>query len=399
MTSGQRLTDKVVKTLPAPTIGNRITYDSEIGGFGCRVTAAGARAFVLNYRRKSDGTERRYTIGLWPAWSAPAAREEAKRLKREVDSGGDPVGDRRAERAAPTVADLGARFLEEHVAKLSPHSQTEYGSMPRSEVEPALGKLKVAAVEFEHVERLHARISKRAQVRANRVLTMMSRMFTLAIKWKLRTDNPCRGVERNREHQRRRYLKPDELPRLTKALAEYPNQQIADILRLLLFTGARKGEVLSATWDQFDLRAGLWVKPHNATKQRREHRVPLNAPARQLLQRLRKDSDGSPWVFPGRGGRQPREDLKYAWARICKAAGIGGLRIHDLRHSYASALASAGFSLPVIGALLGHVNPVTTSRYSHLFDDPLRLATERVGAILAGETEAEVVPLKGRGRP
>ena len=132
-------------------------------------------------------------------------------------------------------------------------------------------------------------------------------------------------------------------------------------------------------------------------KQEREHAIPLSAPARQLLGRLHKRSGDLPWIFPGRHGK-PREDLKYAWARICRAAGITGLRIHDLRHSYASNLVSAGFSLPVIGALLGHSQPATTARYSHLLDDPLRRATEAVGAIVSGNPSGEVLPLTKRGR-
>src|SRR5262249_8690585 len=114
--------------------------------------------------------------------------------------------------------------------------------------------------------------------------------------------------------------------------------------------------------------------------------------------RLQAQRNGSPWVFPGRDGGKPREDLKYAWARICKAAGIANLRIHDLRHSYASFLVSAGFSLPVIGALLGHATPVTTARYAHLFADPFGTATGRGGALIAAKPPAEVVPLKGARR-
>jgi integrase len=258
-----------------------------------------------------------------------------------------------------------------------------------------LGARKVAAVEFEHIERLHTAITRRAPVRANRALAITAAMFGLAVRWKLRADNPCKGVARNREHGRRRYLKPVELVRLTAALAGEPNQRSADVLRLLLLTGARKGEALCAKWDQIDLAAGVWTKPPTVTKQEREHIIPLSAPARQLLARLHECSGGSPWVFPERGGGAS-EDLRYAWARICKAAGISGLRIHDLRHSFASHLVSAGFSLPVIGALLGHSNPATTHRYSHLLDDPLREAAERVGAIVGGAPSGEIVPLKGR---
>src|SRR5262245_23366708 len=392
----QRLTDRIVKALPAPAHGNRIRYEGgEVKGFGVRITAGGSRAFILNYRRKSDGLERRYTVGTFPVWSVTAAREESKRLKRIIDGGGDPVGDHRAERAAPTVVDLAARFLEEHVAKQSPSTQGDYRSMLQRDVLPVLGTMKAAAVEFEHIERLHTRISKRAPIRANRMLTMAAKMFALAVKWKLRPDNPTKGVTRNREDLRRRYLKPDELVRLTKALAKDPNQQAADIFRMLLLTGARRGEVLSAAWDQFDLEAGTWTKPASSTKQRREHNVPLSAPARQLLARLDRST---PFVFPGRGGDQPREDLKYDWARICKAAKIENLRIHDLRHSFASHLVSAGFNLPLIGSLLGHATPTTTARYAHLLDDPLRVATERVGAIVAGAAPAEILPFREKQR-
>jgi integrase len=209
-------------------------------------------------------------------------------------------------------------------------------------------------------------------------------MFALAIKWRLRPDNPCKGVERNREHARKRYLSPDELVRLTRALAKYRDQRVADVFRLLLLTGARRGEVLSAKWEQFDLEQEVWTKPAASTKQKVEHQIPLSAPARQLLASLPKQDE---WLFPGYGGRH-RISLEHSWKLICKAAGITGLRIHDLRHSYASALVSAGFSLPVIGALLGHSHPQTTHRYAHLLDDPLRKATERAGEILAGPKKA-----------
>jgi integrase len=393
----ERLTDKLVRSLERPAKGNRITYDTDVAGFGARVTAAGAISFVLNYRRKADGRERRYTIGQFPAWSVAAARQRAAELRRAVDSGDDPVGEVAAERGAPTVADLCARFESEHLPKLRPSTQTMYRAFIANEVLPALGTVKVAAVEYEHIDRLLSRISKRAPYLANRVHALLSKAFALAIKWKWRVDNPTRGVERNQEIKRKRYLSADELTRLMRALAEHRNEQAANVFRLLLLTGARKGEVLSATWDQFDLLEGTWTKPAATTKQRSEHRIPLSAPARQLLAKIRKQGEPSEFVFPGPGPRGHRTNLKRDWAHLCAAAGITGLRVHDLRHSYASQLASAGVGLHVIGALLGHSQPQTTHRYAHLLDDPLRQATERVGAIIAGST-AEVVPLKGRHR-
>jgi integrase len=399
MTTGRRLTDQAVRQLPPPAKGNRIAYDNDVPGFGCRVTAAGAKSWILNYRRKADGVERRYTIGSWPSWSVVGAREEAKRLRRAVDGGGDPVGEAQAMRDAPTLADLAERFLAEHVARRRPSTQLAYRIVLRKYIVPALGRKKVAAVEPENIERLHALVSRQHPTQANRVLAVTAAMFQRAVKWKLRPDNPCKGVERNREHARRRYLRPDELTRLSAALAKDRNQRAANVFRLLLLTGARRSEVLFATWPQFDLAAGTWTKPAHATKQNREHTIPLSAPARQLLQRMhdQRHSD-SPWLFPGRNGKKPRQDTGYAWARVLAAAGIHGLRIHDLRHSYASALVNAGFSLPVIARLLGHSQVTTTARYSHLYDDVERQATERVGAIIAGKSPAPVVPLKGTRR-
>jgi integrase len=184
-------------------------------------------------------------------------------------------------------------------------------------------------------------------------------MFTMSIRWQWRTDNPCRGVERNQEHKRRRYLSADELARLTVALARHPDQQSANIIRLLLLTGARRGEVLAARWVDFNAGFDIWVKPGATTKQKTEHQVPLNAPARQLLLELRSQVPAdAEWLFPNSDGSH-RRDVKDAWASLCRAAKINNARVHDLRHTYASVLASAGHGLKIIGELLGHTQPST----------------------------------------
>ena len=151
-----------------------------------------------------------------------------------------------------------------------------------------------------------------------------------------------------------------------------------------------------------DVEDGTWSKPPSSTKQKEHHQVPLSAPALQLLSNIRKrQRPRAPFVFPGDGATGHRVELKKNWALITKAASIEGLRIHDLRHSYASQLVSGGASLPLIGALLGHSNPITTSRYAHLFNDPLRKAAEQVGAVIAaaGKPVKSVLKLKRRGRP
>lgn len=433
-----KLTETTVKKLPAPERGASIAWDDELKGFGVRVTAAGVKSFIFNYRTL-EKVERRKTIGRFPAWTVKAAREEAEQLKREVDQGGDPVKDERETRGAPTVKDLCDRYKDDELPKRRDSTADGYRAMIDKVIIPELGKRKLVSLQYEDVDALYRKLAKRTPYKANRVHSLLRRLFNLAQRWyrdHLRAanwDNPARGIERVSEDKRRRYLKPDEMKRLVQALADYPyleqvrlpkkdqyrneagelvkaalrrreephpiRQQSANVLRLLMLTGARRGEVMAARWEQFDLEAGTWTKPAAATKQKTEHQVPLSAPARQLLVEMYEARDKqSPYLFPGDKPDAHQKDIKNAWAAICEAAGIENLRIHDLRHSYAAFLASAGFSLPLIGALLGHTQTQTTARYAHLLDDPLREATERVGAILGGGESAEVVSIKGPGR-
>jgi integrase len=228
---------------------------------------------------------------------------------------------------------------------------------------------------------MHRKITARGRRhRANRALATLSKMMNLAIKWRLREVNPVVGVIRNQEGKRNRYLSGDETKCLMAALAVYPDKPAANVIRLLLLTGARRGEALGAMWAQFDLKKAIWVKPGRATKQRTEHRVPLSPPAVQILADMRKaDPDGTRLFPPGLAGK-----MRDHWFSTTEAAGISGVRMHDLRHSFASFLASAGLPLSIIGALLGHTQPSTTARYAHLFDDPLRAAAKRVGEIVTG---------------
>jgi integrase len=392
-----RLTDIDIKRLSAPKHDNRTTFDDAVKGFGIRITPADARTFILAYRRKSDGKQRRYTIGAFGAWNTTQAREEAKRLKRVVDGGGDPAGEREDSRAAPSMADLAARFIADYVPRKRPSTQRVYKQQIAADILPEFGEAKVAAVSHADVDTWHHRLSKRAPTHANRALAVLSKMFSLAVRWGMRADNPCKGIERNQEHKRNRYLSGAELARLSEALAELPDQGAANAVRLLLLTGARRGELLAAKWDDFDLKRAVWTKPGATTKQKTEHRVPLSAAACQLLAEMQEQADAGGYLFPARGGGH-RPHINEAWIRVRKAAKLPGARLHDLRHSFASIGASSGLSLPVIGALLGHTTPVTTARYAHLMDDPLRQATERIGAVISGKAAAEIVPLSKRRR-
>jgi integrase len=389
------LTSKIVKGLSPPARGSRITYDYEAGndprktvpGFGARITAAGSIAFVLNYR--IAGVERPMTIGSFPAWSVSQAREKARELRRMIEDGRDPLNERITEREAPTMRDLAKRYLEEHAIKK--RSRLDDEQMLRKRVIPELGAKKVAAVRFSDIAKLHAKITNDGSpIRANRCVALLSKMFSLSIRWEVRADNPAKSIERNPEQSRNRYLSGDELARLSKALVDLPSQQAANAIRMLLLTGARRMEVLAACWDQFDLNQGVWIKPSSHTKQKREHRVPLSAPALQLLATISRDG---PYLFPGRSGGH-LADIKKSWAQLCKAANLEGLRLHDLRHCYASILASSGASLPLIGALLGHTQTATTQRYSHLLDEAQRAATERVGAVVTGSNSADIITIR-----
>lgn len=387
----EKISDKLVKALLPPATGNRIAYDHEIKGFGVRITAAGVRSFVINYR--AGGRERRLTIGQYPTWSVTAARAEAQTLRRRIDLGRDPMRERHDEHAAPTVADLSRDYLERHAVKK--RSRRDDEAMIKNDILPRLGKMKVGDVRHADVDRLHREITKRAPIRANRVVACLSKMFSLAQKWDWRSDNPVRGIERNPEERRNRHLSTEEIARLADALNQCPESASANAVKILMLTGARRGEVLGAQWDEFDFEVGVWTKPSAHTKQKREHRVPLSAPTLQLLHRMRENATGD-YLFPGPRGA-PLTDIKRFWASICKAAEITNFRVHDLRHTYASLLASAGLSLPIIGALLGHTQAQTTQRYAHFFDDPLRQATERVGAVVTAggsDHESNVLPLK-----
>jgi integrase len=401
----QHLTDAVIRRLPTPAEGNKVHYDDEVPGFGARVTSAGTRSFVLNYLTKG-GRERRITIGSCADWTCTEARTEAKRLRHIVDQGGDPLADIQDARAAPTVAELADRFEQEHLSRKRASTARGYRHMLAAYIRPALGHLKVAEVTFSDVDALHRKITKSGSPYAgNRVVAVLSKMFSSAMRWNMRETNPAKGIERNLEHHRRRYLSTDELARLVAALAAHPDTQAANIVRLLLLTGARKGEALSCRWSGIDLAEGTWSKPPSSTKQKAHHEAQLSAPARQLLSEIREQQVAKhpkrplgEYVFPSSSETGHVVDIKKAWRHMCKAAGITELRIHDLRHSFASQAISGGASLPLVGALLGHSSPQTTARYAHMFTDPQRAAVERIGAVItaAGKPATEPTPIKRR---
>lgn len=227
-------------------------------------------------------------------------------------------------------------------------------------------------------------------------------MFSLAVKWGWRGDNPVRGIERYQEERRERWLSDDELSRLLGILSAHPNQRAANAVRFQLLTGARIGEVLSARWLDIDLVRGIWTKPSHHTKQTRTEHVPLSAAALVLLAELRtRTNDEEQYLFPGDAPGKPLQDIKKFWRNITEKAGLADYRLHDNRHTHASHLVSSGLSLEIVGRLLGHTNPLTTKRYAHLADDPLRTAANRFGSkmdALSVAPKNNIVPLSRANR-
>jgi integrase len=406
-----KIDERVVRTTAAPAQGSTTIWDSEINGFILRVYAptprnpGGARAFAFDYR--IGGVERRIRIGKHPAWSALAARHEAKALRQRVDRSEDPALEKREAREAPTVADLAERYRLEHLATKAKRSQANNWAMVKNDLLPDLGARRAADVHQGDMIALHRKIAASGRpVHANRVLAVASTMFSLSLKpmageakpWRdAAQGNPCRGVERSPEQGRERFFSPDELATIGAALDAYGDGPAANCLCLVMLSGCRPGEALAATWAEFS-EPGIWVKSASATKQRRVHRAPLSPDAAKLIEGLRLKRERSvEYVFPWGTTNRGRKEINKAWAFVKRHAGLeASARIYDLRHSFGSAGAHAGLSVWILGKLLGHSSGKTTEKYLHAADNPLRDAAAKVGAAIAG---GNVVSIKrGRGK-
>lgn len=372
------ITLAVIENLKPPPRGNRIVYDSEVPGFGVRITAAGAISFVLTYW--IHNRQRRYTIGRFPEFKPPRARNEAVELRQQIREGHDPLRERFLNRTAPLMKDLGEQYLSHAKLTNRPKTIKNKKQMLDGVILTHLGKLPVAGVTADDLRRVHA-LLEATPYQANRVRSLLSAMFGFAIERGMRADNPITksSVPKYSEHRREQWLRFEELARLKKALDGYEDQSSANAIRLLLLTGSRKHEVLQAKWEQFDLERGVWTKPSAHTKQKRVEHVPLGSDALRLLRSIKKSGE---FLFPGRIKGRPLENIRGPWVDICKAAKLSGFRIHDLRHTYASHLVSSGVPLAHVGKLLGHTQSQTTERYAHLADSPLRKATNRFGKIV-----------------
>jgi integrase len=385
----------------SPADADYVVWDAELPGFGVRVKPSGVKSYVIQYRNRKTGTSRRKTIGQHgPLLTFHRARERARIILADALKGNDPIADDRAIRSAPTMKELAADYLEYHaLPKKRARSVANDRCMIDGIILPRLGSKKVNAVQSRDIHALHVAM-KDTPYQANRTLALTSKMFSLAIKWGWRSDNPVKGIERFHEERRERWLSDDELARLLSALSEHPNQRAANAVRFQLLTGGRIGEVLSACWSDVDLTRGVWIKPSHHTKQKRTQHLPLSAPALALLAEMRERAGaGEQYLFPGNAPDKPLQGIKKFWRNVTEQAGLEDYRLHDNRHTHASHLVSSGLSLEIVGRLLGHTNPLTTKRYAHLADDPLRAAAERFGSkmeALREDRQAYIVPIPSR---
>jgi len=373
-----KITQSLVADLIPPASGYKLVQDTYMPGFGVRITSTGAMSFILNYR--IAGRLRRFTIGRYPQWSATAARKRASELRRMVDVGLDPMAEKQDNLRAPTIRDLHERYCRDHLPKKRSSSQKTDQLMWNNCILPHLGSVKVAQLTYDHCDALHRRVSVRTPIQANRVIGLLRKSCNLAVRWRWIDRNPAQGIALNPENKRERYLKPDEIDRLYAAMKGHPEKTSCDVIRFLILTGCRSGEAFRARWDQFDAEFRVWTKPAATTKQKKLHRVPVSAAVSDLL-KYRRDCVRSEWVFPSHTG-EAFVSIKKTWASLCAEAGLEDVRLHDLRHTFASMLVSSGASLPLIGAMLGHTQPITTARYAHLFDDPLMDAAETVSRMV-----------------
>jgi integrase len=423
-----RITKRTVGGLQCASGKDRtFVWDTEIRGFGVAAFASGKKVYVIQYRK--DGRSRRLTLGEHGRLTPEEARALAKKALAGVEGGADPIEERKAARAVRTFQEVADDFLDLHVAaKRKGRTHTEYRRLLKLHVYPAFGSKRVVEVSRADVARMHGALSKKPVI-ANKALAVISSVWGWAARRDevTNTANPAKGIDRYPEERRERFLTGDELARLGDTLREaeivglewHPDETKAKAsrapkaenrrvildahavaaIRLLVLTGARLREILGLQWSYVDTDRGMAFLPTSKTGRKTLY---FSAAALAVLAGVPR-VEGNPYVIAGMDGAL-RADLKRPWASVVKAAGLSGLRLHDLRHSFASVGAGASLGLPIIGKLLGHSQPATTARYAHLDADPMRRAVDTIGATISaamdrapqGDKASNVVPIGGR---
>ena len=399
-------------------------WDTGLSGFGVCAYPGGKKTYVAQFRK--DGRSRRVVVGDHGRLTPDQARSLALVMLGDVEQGADPVEQRRAGRAVPTLQSVADDYLRLHVAlKRKGRTEAEYRRIFAICISPTLGSKRVTDVSRAEVAKLHADLSGTPH-QANRALALISAIWNWAARRGEvhRDQNPTSNIEKYREAKRDRFLTSAEFARLgdvlreaetiglqwtvdeTKPTAKHAAKDMnrrtvidphaAAAIRLLILTGARLKEILNAHWSEVDLERGILFLRDSKTGKKP---VYLSAAAQAVLAAVPR-VDGNPYIIPGKNPAAPRADLNNPWSSVKRAAGLDGVRIHDLRHSFASIGAGAALGLPVIGKLLGHSQSATTQRYAHLDVDPLRRAVDTIGSTISAAMTrnigANVTPIKGK---
>jgi len=392
-----KLTKRNVDSLSAT--GSRfIQWDDELAGFGCRVSPEGRKAFVVDF--SVNGRRRRMTLGRHGVITAEQARAMARDALAKAALGTDPMQGRDEARADLTVAELCDLYLSDGVGqKRASTLATDRGRIERH-IKPLLGNKPVRQVSPQDVQHAFheirrgktartAKTGKRglARVRggegtARRTIGLLGGIFAYAVKHGLCAENPAHGIDRGKDDSRERFLSASELRQLAGTMASMEadgslHPYSAAIIRLLLFTGARRGEICNARWEDLDLERGVLLVPKGKTGRRH---IRLAAPAVKILSDL--PCRGA-WVFPASHGSNAYQGLPKQWRNLRNRAGLEGVRVHDLRHTFASYAVQGGASLYLVQHLLGHANASMTQRYAHLADDPIASANEAVASSIS----------------
>ena len=378
-----KITKRTVDAL-AGQARERVIWDDDLKGFGVRVHPTGRKVYIVKTRYR--GRPVKVTIGPHGAVTPANARIRAAEIISDARAGKDPAAWNRPDAKAPTMRELGKRFLNEYVSShCKPSTAEEYRRSVALFIDPRIGKRRVPDIERSDIAALHHDL-RSTPYQANRTLGVLSKIFNLAELWGLRPDgsNPCRHVKRFREEKRERFLSDTEYRSLGAALKEIEqdgSETAAAVaaVRLLMLTGCRLSEIQKLRWEHVDLETGELRLPDTKTGAKV---VYLGDPAIAVLRGIDRQDD-NPWVIAGRKPGSHLTDLQHPWRRIRSRAGLDDVRIHDLRHSFASGGLLVGEGLPMIGKLLGHTQVQTTARYAHLANDPVKSAANRIASRIA----------------
>ena len=392
-----KLTKRAIdELLPDNTRGRYHVWDDQLPGFGVRVSPSGEKRYVLKYRTNGGGRnapQKWLTIGAHGVLTPDQARDEAKKLLGAVATGIDPQSDKITLREAPKMEDLWARFEGEQLGMKKTSTARDYKRCWTEEISPTLSKKLIAEISRSDIDRMHKK-RKDTPYAANRMLALLSRLFSLAERWDWRAQgtNPCKHIDRFPEESRERFLKLEELTAIGSAMEQLQSEgkitgNVVAAIQLLLLTGARLNEVLTAKWEWVDFDKGIIALPDSKTGKKP---LFLSAASLAILKRLlanRIDPE-NPFILPGRHRKKPLNNLSKPWYLILKTAGIPGVRLHDLRHTAASVAVGQGASLALIGRLLGHSQTQTTHRYAHVDIDPAIGVANAIGDAISGAIRA-----------